>query len=51
LILNDAKWNNFIKNPDAIALQGDPAYSTVSQFMKNYDSKYLSLYKAVYRIK
>jgi len=45
LILNDAKWNNFIKNPDAIALQSDPAFSTVSQFMKNYDSKYLPLYK------
>ena len=45
LILNDAKWDAFIKNPDVLVLQNDAAYSTVSQFMKNYDSKYLPIYR------
>ena len=45
MMLNDAKWNAFIKNPDVINLQNDPAYSTVSQFMKNYDSKYMPIYR------
>ena len=44
LLLNDSKWNAFLKNPDVINLQNDPAYSTVSQFMKNYDSKYMPVY-------
>ncbi len=45
MILNDAKWNAFISRPDALMLQNDPAYSTVSQFMKNYNSKYLPQYQ------
>jgi hypothetical protein len=45
MILNEGKWNAFMKNPDAISLQNDAAYSTVSQFMKNYDSKYMPFYR------
>ncbi len=45
MILNDGKWNAFLKNPDAISLQNDAAYSTVGQFMKNYDSKYMPFFR------
>jgi Peptidase S46 len=45
MLMNDGKWNAFLKNPDVINLQNDAAYSTVSQFIKNYDSKYLPLYR------
>ncbi len=41
MLLNDAKWNAFKKNPDGTVLQGDPAYATASAFLKNWQSKYL----------
>jgi hypothetical protein len=41
MILDDAKWKAFLARPDAVTLQNDPAYSTVSQFVKNYTGKYL----------
>ena len=40
MIFNDAKWNAFIKNPDANVLQNDPAYAHASAFLTNYQSKY-----------
>ena len=40
MIFNDAKWNAFIKNPDANVLQDDPAYAHASAFLMNYQSKY-----------
>lgn len=43
MILNDEKWNQFIQKPDAVALQNDAAYATVSQFLKNYESKFSPL--------
>jgi hypothetical protein len=41
MILDDGKWKAFMAKPDAVTLQNDPAYSTASQFVKNYTSKYL----------
>ena len=45
LIFNDAKWNAFIKNPDANVLQDDPAYAHVSAFIINYQSKYMTRFQ------
>jgi hypothetical protein len=45
MIFDDEKWNAFIKNPDAVTLQGDPAFYYVSAFAKNYNGKYLPLYQ------
>jgi hypothetical protein len=44
MILNDAKWNQFIQQPDAVKLQEDPAFKAASDFVRNYDSKYLPIY-------
>ncbi|NML20186.1 S46 family peptidase [Pseudoflavitalea sp. G-6-1-2] len=43
MILNDAKWDAFTKNPDGSVLQADPAYATASAFVKNWQGKYLPL--------
>jgi hypothetical protein len=40
MILDDAKWNAFVANPDAVKLQDDPAFAHASAFAKNYTSKY-----------
>lgn len=40
MILDDAKWNAFAANPDAVTLQGDPAFAHASAFLTNYISKY-----------
>jgi len=44
MIFNDAKWDAFVKNPDAVSLQADPAFAYASAFVKNYTGKYLPLY-------
>jgi len=44
MIFNDTKWNSFIASPDANILQTDPAFDFASSFVKNYNSKYSSLY-------
>jgi len=41
MVMDDNKWKAFMARPDAVTLQGDAAYSTVSQFVKNYTGKYL----------
>jgi hypothetical protein len=41
MLLDDAKWNAFVANPDAVTLQSDPAFAHVSAFYTNYSSKYL----------
>jgi hypothetical protein len=46
MILDDAKWSAFISNPNANTLQADPAFDYASAFVKNYNSKYASLYTA-----
>lgn len=45
IIFDDAKWLAFTKNPDAVTLQNDPAYSYAGAFIKNYVSKYEPLYR------
>ena len=45
MILDDAKWNAFIAKPDALTLQGDPAFAHASAFYTNYASKYLPKYQ------
>ncbi len=44
MIFNDAKWKSFISQPDAVALQEDPAYAYASAFVKNYTTKYAPIY-------
>jgi len=44
MVFNDAKWNAFAANPDATVLQADPAYATISAFMKNWQGKYLPIF-------
>lgn len=45
MLLNDAKWNAFVANPDGTALQSDPAYATASAFLKNWQGKYLPFFQ------
>ncbi len=45
MILDDARWSAFVKNPDANALQQDLAYNLASTFVKNYTGKYAPLYQ------
>jgi len=45
MILDDAKWNAFVKNPDANTLQQDMAYNLANTFLRNYQNKYLPLYQ------
>jgi Peptidase S46 len=44
MIFNDAKWKAFVANPDAITLQGDPAFIFASAFYSNYVGKYAPMY-------
>ncbi|RYZ21432.1 MAG: S46 family peptidase [Chitinophagaceae bacterium] len=41
MLLDDAKWAAFVRNPDATALQQDLAYNLATTFTKNYSAKYL----------
>ncbi|MGQ0740158.1 MAG: S46 family peptidase [Bacteroidota bacterium] len=43
MIFDDVKWKAFAANPDAVALQSDPAFAHASAFITNYNSKYASL--------
>ncbi len=40
MIFDDAKWNAFVANPDAVVLQTDPAFAYASAFLVNYNTKY-----------
>ena len=44
MILDEAKWDAFVKNPDAVTLQNDPAFAYASSFVKGYTLKYSKLY-------
>jgi hypothetical protein len=44
IIFEDAKWNAFVKNPDANILQQDLAFNVASTFIKNYNTKYAPYY-------
>ena len=44
IIFDDTKWAAFMAEPNALALQNDPAYAFSSAFVKNFNSKYAALY-------
>lgn len=44
MFLDDAKWNAFVAKPEAVKLQEDGAFAFGAGFLKNYTSKYQSLY-------
>ncbi len=44
MMLDDAKWAAFVATPTAVALQEDMAFSYASAFLKNYLSKYSTLF-------
>jgi hypothetical protein len=44
IILNSARWKEFMDNPDITVLQNDPAYAYASAFVKNYNTKYAKYY-------
>ena len=46
MIFDETKWNAFIAKPDAAVLQADPAFAFASAFVKNYNTKYATLYTA-----
>ena len=46
MILDDAKWAAFVKDPLATALQDDPAFAYAAAFTKNYNVKYAPTYTA-----
>ncbi len=46
MLLDDTKWAAFAAQPDVTALQSDPAFSYAAAFVKNYNSKYSTLYTA-----
>ncbi|HVK97249.1 MAG TPA: S46 family peptidase, partial [Flavisolibacter sp.] len=45
MLLNDNKWNDFVRNPDAAQLQNDLAFNLAGNFLKNWQSKYLPYYQ------
>ncbi|MGI8600413.1 MAG: S46 family peptidase [Chitinophagaceae bacterium] len=45
MILDDRKWEAFVKNPDANTIQQDLAYNLAASIMKNYQAKYLPMYQ------
>lgn len=45
MIFDDAAWNAFVKNPDGVKLQSDPAFAHASSFVTNYTSKYAPLFQ------
>ena len=46
MILDESKWANFVGHPDATVLQADPAFAYGAEFLKNYNTKFASLYSA-----
>lgn len=46
MLLDDAKWAAFAAQPDAAALQADPAFAFASAFVGSYNSKFAPLYTA-----
>jgi hypothetical protein len=43
ILLDDNKWKEFTRNPDASLLQQDLAYNVANSFLRNYQGKYLPL--------
>jgi len=45
MLLDDAKWNTFVNNPNATNLQQDLAYNLATTFFRNYSSKYQPMFQ------
>lgn len=45
MILDNAKWDAFVRNPTANDLQQDLAFNLASTFVKNYNGKYAPAYQ------
>ncbi len=45
MILDNNKWNDFVRNPNATTLQQDLAFNLASTFVKNYTGKYLPMFQ------
>jgi hypothetical protein len=45
MLLDESKWNAFVKNPEATVLQQDLAYNLANTILRNYQGKYLPLYQ------
>lgn len=45
MLLDNNKWNTFLRNPDANVLQQDLAFNLATTFTKNYQGKYLPLFQ------
>ncbi|MBP6430659.1 MAG: S46 family peptidase [Ferruginibacter sp.] len=46
MLLDNAKWDAFTKDPLATTLQDDPAFAYATAFTKNYNTKYAPMYAA-----
>lgn len=44
-LLNNNKWNEYVRNPNAATLQQDLAFNLATNFIKNYTGKYAPLYQ------
>jgi len=44
MVLDERKWNNFVRTPDANVLQEDLAYNLVNAYLRNWQGKYLPQY-------
>jgi len=45
MLLNDSKWNEFVRNPDANVLQQDLAYNLANSYLRNWQGKYLPFFQ------
>ena len=45
MLLDNNRWNEFVRNPNAATLQQDLAYNLAGTFVKNYNSKYAPYYQ------
>jgi hypothetical protein len=45
MILDEKRWNDFVRNPDANVLQQDRAYNLVNAYLRNWQGKYLPQYQ------
>ncbi|HEY0065806.1 MAG TPA: S46 family peptidase [Flavisolibacter sp.] len=45
MLLDDTKWNAFVRNPDANLLQQDLAYNLANTFLRNYSGKYAPMFQ------
>ncbi|MDQ6610457.1 MAG: S46 family peptidase, partial [Bacteroidota bacterium] len=45
MLMDNSKWADFVRNPNAVNLQQDLAYNLATTFTKNYIGKYLPLFQ------